>query len=117
MGIGAALGAWLRWRLGVAVNPVFPTLPYGTLSANLTGGYLVGVTVAYFGHHTCLPPEARLFAVTGYLTGSPRSRPSRRRSCRWSPGRVCLSLARGRGTSLRAALRDLARDRHGQFVT
>jgi fluoride exporter len=37
VGVGAALGAWLRWRLGVTLNPVFPTLP-GTLAASLTGG-------------------------------------------------------------------------------
>ncbi|MGO8755533.1 MAG: CrcB family protein, partial [Gallionellaceae bacterium] len=48
VGIGAVLGAWLRWWLGVVLNPVFPTLPLGTLAANLIGGYLVGVAVAFF---------------------------------------------------------------------
>ena len=43
VGIGGALGSWLRWWLGMLLNPVFPTLPFGTLAANLIGGYLVGV--------------------------------------------------------------------------
>lgn len=67
--IGAALGALLRWVLGLAFNPVFPTVPMGTLAANLIGGYLVGVAVAIFNHHPGLAPEWRLFAVTGFLGG------------------------------------------------
>ncbi len=69
VGIGAAFGAWLRWGLGVLLNPVFPTVPLGTLAANLAGGYLVGVAVAYFSGHAGLPPEARLFVITGFLGG------------------------------------------------
>jgi CrcB protein len=66
---GAALGAWLRWWFGMTLNHVFPTLPLGTLAANLTGGYLVGIAVEYFHHNTVLPPEARLFVITGFLGG------------------------------------------------
>lgn len=69
VGTGAALGAWLRWGLGIALNPVFPTVPMGTLAANLVGGYLVGVAVAFFSQHGGLPPELRLFAITGFLGG------------------------------------------------
>ena len=43
VGIGAALGAWLRWWLGVMLNALNPNLPYGTLAANLIGGYLIGI--------------------------------------------------------------------------
>ena len=68
VGFGAALGAWLRWWFGVLFNPVFPTLPLGTLAANLLGGYLVGVAVAFFSQSS-LPPEVRLFVVTGFLGG------------------------------------------------
>ncbi|MCB1939947.1 MAG: fluoride efflux transporter CrcB [Rhodocyclaceae bacterium] len=67
VGVGAALGAWIRWWLGVRLNPVFTHLPLGTLAANLLGGYLVGVAVAYFAHQTALPPEVRWFVVTGFL--------------------------------------------------
>lgn len=69
VGVGAAVGAWLRWWLGVLFNPVFPTLPLGTLAANLLGGYLVGVAVAFFTEHAGLPPEARLFVITGFMGG------------------------------------------------
>lgn len=67
IGCGAALGAWLRWGLGLWLNPVFPTLPYGTLAANLLGGYLIGLAIAYFVQHPGLAPEWRLFAITGFL--------------------------------------------------
>jgi CrcB protein len=69
VGIGASLGAWLRWWLGILFNAIFPTLPLGTLAANLLGGYLVGVAVAFFGQHPGLPPAARLFVVTGFMGG------------------------------------------------
>jgi CrcB protein len=69
VGIGAAFGAWLRWGLGILLNPVFPTLPPGTLAANLLGGYLVGVAVAIFAEHPGLPPEWRLFIITGFMGG------------------------------------------------
>ncbi|WP_283745003.1 fluoride efflux transporter CrcB [Sideroxydans sp. CL21] len=69
VGFGAALGAWLRWWLGILLNPVFPTLPLGTLAANLIGGYLVGVAVAFFTEYAGLPPEVRLFVITGFMGG------------------------------------------------
>jgi CrcB protein len=69
VGIGAALGAWLRWVLGIALNPVYPTLPLGTLAANILGGYLIGISVEYFAQHAGLPPEARLLIITGFLGG------------------------------------------------
>jgi CrcB protein len=69
VGIGAALGAWLRWILSVALNPVLPNLPLGTLTANLVGGYVIGVMVEFLGQRAGLPPELRLFAVTGFLGG------------------------------------------------
>ena len=69
MGVGAALGAWLRWWLGLRLNPLFPTVPLGTLAANLVGGLLVGVAVAVFQRYPSLPPELRLLAITGFLGG------------------------------------------------
>lgn len=69
IGFGAALGAWLRWGLGLALNPLLPTLPLGTLAANLIGGYLVGVAVTVFHLHADLAPEFKLFAITGFLGG------------------------------------------------
>ena len=69
VGIGAALGAWLRWWLGVWFNAAEPSLPLGTLIANVIGGYLIGFAVQYFSTKSGLPPEARLFIVTGFLGG------------------------------------------------
>jgi fluoride exporter len=69
VGAGAALGAWLRWGLGHWLNPVFPAIPFGTLAANLVGGYLVGLALAYFTQHPGITPEWRLFIITGFLGG------------------------------------------------
>lgn len=66
---GAGFGALLRWGLGIVLNPLFPTIPMGTLAANLIGGFLVGVAVTVFTHHASLPPEAKLFFITGFLGG------------------------------------------------
>lgn len=69
VGIGAALGAWLRWGLGTWLNPAYPTLPLGTLAANLGGGLAMGVVMEIATRHAVLSPEARLFAATGFLGG------------------------------------------------
>jgi len=66
---GAGFGALLRWWLGGWLNPVFPTVPLGTLAANLLGGLLVGAASALFGHHAGLSPEWRLLVITGFLGG------------------------------------------------
>lgn len=66
---GAGAGAWLRWWLSLVLNPVFPTIPMGTVAANLIGGLLVGVASAFFAHNAALPPEWRLLIITGFLGG------------------------------------------------
>jgi fluoride exporter len=67
--MGASLGAVLRWLLSINFNTAQPSLQPGTLIANLLGGYLIGVGIAYFANHPTLPPEWRLFAITGFLGG------------------------------------------------
>jgi len=69
VGLGAALGAWSRWLLGVALNPLFLALPLGTLAANVIGGYLVGIAVGVFHMNTHFPMAWKLFAITGFLGG------------------------------------------------
>jgi CrcB protein len=69
VGAGAAAGAWLRWWLGILFNPVFPTLPLGTLAANLVGGYLMGLAMGVLSQFESLPPEVRLLITTGFLGG------------------------------------------------
>ena len=66
VGSGAAIGAWVRWGLGIALNASI--LPLGTLIANLGGGLLMGMALAYFVA-TPQQNELRLFAMTGFLGG------------------------------------------------
>lgn len=67
--MGAALGACLRWQLGLWLNPLWQAMPLGTLCANLLGGYLVGLAVAIFHLNSGLPLALKLFAITGFLGG------------------------------------------------
>jgi CrcB protein len=67
--LGASLGALLRWWLGTTLNPHFPAVPPGTLAANLIGGYVVGLAVAGFAAYPAVPPEWRLFVITGFCGG------------------------------------------------
>ena len=67
--VGASLGAILRWLLGTACNALFPTIPPGTWLANMLGGYLIGVALAFFAGHPGLAPEWRLLVITGFLGG------------------------------------------------
>lgn len=69
VGVGAALGAWMRWGLTVMLNPVLPSLPMGTLVANLVGGYLMGLVMGLFAVGNTMTPELRLFISTGFLGG------------------------------------------------
>jgi len=68
--LGACTGALARWQLGLWLNPVATAgtvLPWGTLAANLIGGYLIGVCVAVFQAMPQLDPAWRLALVTGFL--------------------------------------------------
>ena len=67
--LGGSVGSLLRWWLGTQLNALFPTLPPGTLTANLVGGYIIGVAVAFFATYTALAPEWRLFVITGFCGG------------------------------------------------
>lgn len=67
--VGGSLGSLLRWLLGITINSIYPAIPLGTLIVNLLGGYLIGVSIAFFGAHTELAPEWRLLVITGFLGG------------------------------------------------
>lgn len=69
VGSGAAIGAWLRWGLGLWLNPHHAILPLGTVAANLIGGYSIGLALAWFANAPGLSPEWRLFVITGLLGG------------------------------------------------
>jgi len=67
--VGSGLGALLRWWLGSQLNSLFPAIPPGTLSANLIGGYIIGVAIAFFAAYSAIAPEWRLFVITGFCGG------------------------------------------------
>ncbi|MBL8416230.1 MAG: fluoride efflux transporter CrcB [Propionivibrio sp.] len=67
--IGATLGALLRWQLGTRLNSIFPTIPPGTLAANLIGAYVVGLGIAFFATFSAISPEWRLLVITGFCGG------------------------------------------------
>ncbi len=64
--LGASVGALARWGLGLWLSPG-GMVPWGTLAANLVGGYLIGVCVAVFQALPQLDPLWRLALVTGFL--------------------------------------------------
>ena len=67
--VGASLGALLRYWLGVVLNEHFPTIPPGTLAANLIGAYIVGLALAYFSTNVSIAPEWRILIITGFCGG------------------------------------------------
>jgi len=69
VGLGAFAGAVARWLLGLALNPILPAMPLGTLASNLIGGLIMGVALGLFAHYEALPVVWRLAITTGFLGG------------------------------------------------
>lgn len=70
IGSGAFLGAVLRAYMNGVVNHHFPhTLPFGTLSVNLLGSFIIGALLAYFSYTTLFNVHAKSFLTTGFLGG------------------------------------------------
>lgn len=67
--IGAALGALLRWALGLKLNAALALLPFGTVAANLLAAYVIGLATAYFATAPHLSPEWKLLIITGFCGG------------------------------------------------
>ncbi len=67
--VGGLLGCLLRWVLAMFLNRYFPTVPPGTLAANLIGCYIIGVALAFFAQYPAVAPEWRLFVTTGFCGG------------------------------------------------
>jgi fluoride exporter len=67
--VGGMLGCLLRWCLAIFLNRYFPTIPPGTLAANLIGCYVIGVAIAFFTTYPAFAPEWRLFITTGFCGG------------------------------------------------
>ena len=67
--LGAAVGACLRWGLGLATLHWQAAWPLGTLAANWIGAYCIGLASAYFAAHTAVPPAVKLLLAPGFLGG------------------------------------------------
>ena len=67
--VGGMLGCVLRWFLAIFLNRYFPSIPPGTLAANLIGCYIIGMAIAFFTAYPTLAPEWRLFVTTGFCGG------------------------------------------------
>jgi fluoride exporter len=67
--VGGTLGCLLRWCLAIFLNRYFPTIPPGTLAANLIGCYIIGIAIAFFTTYPAFAAEWRLFITTGFCGG------------------------------------------------
>ena len=67
--VGGSLGCLLRWYLGTWLNGQLTVMPLGTLTANLLGGYIVGIAVAFFALNSSIAPEWKLLVITGFCGG------------------------------------------------
>lgn len=67
--VGGTLGCLFRWWLALQLNRLFPSIPPGTLAANLIGGYIIGMAIGYFALNAAAPPEWQLFVMTGFCGG------------------------------------------------
>ena len=67
--VGGTIGCLLRWFLNIWFNSQPSAVPLGTLAANLIGGYIVGVAVAFFAFNNTIAPEWRLLVITGFCGG------------------------------------------------
>lgn len=65
--LGASFGALFRYAFEKLLNPICSLLNIGTLSANIVGGFLIGLLFQYFSKHPEIPIEWRLFSITGFL--------------------------------------------------
>jgi CrcB protein len=69
VGLAAAIGAWSRWGIGILLNTMHPTFPLGTLTVNLIGGYLMGISMGAFELFSELSPDLKLIINIGFLGG------------------------------------------------
>ncbi|MBN7121137.1 MULTISPECIES: fluoride efflux transporter CrcB [Erwinia] len=67
--VGGSAGSILRWLLSVRLNAIFPSLPPGTLTVNLVGGFIIGGAMAYFLRNPELDPAWKLLIITGFCGG------------------------------------------------
>jgi len=69
IGLAAAMGAWSRWGIGILLNAMHPVFPLGTLTANLVGGYFMGISMGAFELFNDLSPDLKIIINIGFFGG------------------------------------------------
>lgn len=67
--IGGGLGSMLRWAVSLKLNPLHQHIPLGTLTVNLVGAFIIGLTSALFTRMTNIDPMWKLLITTGFCGG------------------------------------------------
>lgn len=66
--VGGSLGAASRYGIGLMSARLWGTnFPWGTLTVNLVGCFIIGLLFALAERSRLLTPEVRLLLITGYL--------------------------------------------------
>ena len=63
------MGAWSRWGIGILLNTHHPIYPMGTLTVNISGAYLMGISMGAFELFSDLSPDLKLIINIGFLGG------------------------------------------------
>ncbi len=70
VGIGSALGGMTRYFLSNFVYKFLtPIFPYGTLTVNVAGSFLVGLFIFYLDANELISAEVRIFLTIGFCGG------------------------------------------------
>ncbi|GAC1447983.1 MAG: fluoride efflux transporter CrcB [Chitinophagaceae bacterium] len=70
VGIGSFIGGISRYLTQQFVQKYYPSsIPFGTLSVNIVGCFIIGVIYALSAKGNILSPEIRLFLATGICGG------------------------------------------------
>jgi len=68
--VGGAIGASLRHLVGLVTLRLFgPAFPWGTLTVNVVGSFVMGILVEVIARRLNASTELRLFLMTGLLGG------------------------------------------------
>lgn len=69
LALGGALGTICRYGVNVWAGHHEAAIPFGTMTVNVIGSFLMGFLVFYFGNHEGFSPAFKLFFTTGFLGG------------------------------------------------
>ena len=67
--IGGGTGSVARWLLSMRFNTLHQQIPFGTLTANLIGAFIIGLGLAWFNRMPHLDPVWKLLITTGFCGG------------------------------------------------